>query len=118
LWSFFDLQNVISALITTRILVQFIGQIVGLFLLRRAQPDRPRPFRVWFAPLPCGLALVGWLFVYAASGMFFVVLGLLTLLAGLLAFLLWSWRSGGWPFGNEPEDPPGQQLGAKSLEHL
>ena len=116
LWSFFDLQNVISALITTRILVQFIGQIIGLFLLRRAQPDRPRPFRVWMAPLPCGLALVGWLFVYAASGMFFVVLGLLTLLAGLLAFLLWSWRTGGWPFGTEPEDAPGQQLGAESLE--
>ena len=116
LWSFFDLQNVINALITTRILVQFIGQIVGLFLLRRAQPDRPRPFRVWLAPLPCGLALVGWLFVYVASGVFFVLLGLLTLLAGLVAFLIWSWRSGGWPFGAGPEDTPGQQLGAKSLE--
>ncbi len=36
LWSFFDLENVIKALIATRILVQFVGQIIGLFLLRRA----------------------------------------------------------------------------------
>ncbi|HWG44784.1 MAG TPA: APC family permease [Gemmataceae bacterium] len=97
-WSFFDLQNVISALITTRILVQFIGQIVGVFLLRRRQPDRPRPFRIWFAPLPCGLALAGWLYVFATSGSEFVGLSVLTLLAGVAAFLLWSRQIGGWPF--------------------
>jgi amino acid transporter len=97
-WSFFDLQNVISALIATRILVQFIAQIVGVFLLRRAQPDRPRPFRIWLAPLPCGLALAGWLYVYAASKNVIIGLSLLTLLAGVLAFLVWSRRIGGWPF--------------------
>jgi basic amino acid/polyamine antiporter, APA family len=97
-WSFFDLQNVISALITTRILVQFIGQIIGVFLLRRLQPDRPRPFRIWLAPLPCGLALAGWLYVFATSRSEFIGLSLLTLLAGAVAFLLWSRQIGGWPF--------------------
>jgi len=33
---------VIDALITTRILVQFIGQVVALTLLRRRAPDLPR----------------------------------------------------------------------------
>jgi amino acid transporter len=98
LWSFFDLQNVISALITTRILVQFIAQIFGVLLLRHAQPDRPRPFRIWLAPLPCGLALAGWLYVYAASGWLFVGLSVLTLAVGVAAFLLWSWRISAWPF--------------------
>jgi amino acid transporter len=98
LWSFFDLENVIKALIATRILVQFVGQIIGLFLLRYTQPERPRPFRIWFAPLPCGLALAGWLYVYAASGRQFIVPSLLTLLAGVAAFLLWSGRLGEWPF--------------------
>ncbi len=98
LWTFFDLENVIKALLATRILVQFVGQIVGLFLLRRMQPERPRPFRIWFAPLPCGLALAGWLYVYAASGRQFVLPSLLTLLAGAAAFLLWSWRLSEWPF--------------------
>jgi APA family basic amino acid/polyamine antiporter len=98
LWSFFDLENVIKALIATRILVQFVGQIIGLFLLRRMQPERLRPFRIWLAPLPCALALAGWLYVYAASGRQFIVPSLLTLLAGVAAFLLWSWRLGEWPF--------------------
>jgi basic amino acid/polyamine antiporter, APA family len=98
LWSFFDLENVIKALIATRILVQFVGQIIGLLLLRCTQPERPRPFRIWLAPLPCGLALAGWLYVYAASGWQFIVPSLLTLLAGIAAFLLWSWRLGEWPF--------------------
>ena len=36
-WSFFELGNVINALITTRILEQFIAQIVGLMILRQTQ---------------------------------------------------------------------------------
>jgi amino acid transporter len=98
LWSFFDLENVIKALITTRILIQFLGQIVGVLVLRRTQPDRARPFRIWLAPLPCGLALAGWLYVYAASGWRFAGLGVLTLAVGGAVFLLWSRRGGKWPF--------------------
>ena len=86
LWSFFDLQMVISALITTRILVQFVAQIVGLFLLRRAHPEWARPFRIWLAPLPCGLALAGWLYVFAASGWKFVVPSLLHAVGGSRCF--------------------------------
>jgi amino acid transporter len=97
-WSFFDLQNVITALITTRILEQFIGQTVGVMLLRRRRPDLPRPYRIWLYPLPCGLALAGWLYVYWASGLVFIVLGLATLLVGVVIFLGWSRRTRQWPF--------------------
>ncbi len=98
LWSFFDLDNVIKALITTRILEQFVGQVIGVMILRRTQPDRPRPFRIWLYPLPCGLALAGWLYVYIASGGLFIGLGLATLLAGGVAFLFWSRWNRTWPF--------------------
>lgn len=98
LWTFFDLQIVIMALLALRILVQFVGQIIGLLLLRHTQPERPRPFRIWFAPLPCGLALAGWLYVYASSGGRFVAASALALTAGGAAFLLWSRHIGAWPF--------------------
>jgi amino acid transporter len=98
-WSFFDLENVIKALITTRILAQFVAQVVGLMVLRRIRPDLARPFRLWLYPLPCGLALAGWLYVYGTSGRFYILLGLGTLAAGVAAFLLWEWQRGGWPFG-------------------
>jgi amino acid transporter len=97
-WSLFDLENVIKALLVTRILEQFVAQIVGLILLRRREPNRPRPFRIWLYPLPCGLALAGWLYLYGTAGPEFIFLGLATLLAGVGAFLLWSQRSGRWPF--------------------
>jgi amino acid transporter len=99
-WTFFDLQKVIDALVVTRILEQFIGQIGGVVLLRRLQPDRPRPFRMWLYPVPCGLALAGWLYLYVSAGWLFIVFGLATLSAGGLAFLLWTWLTSQWPFGD------------------
>jgi amino acid transporter len=97
-WSFFDLASVITALITTRILEQFIGQILGVMLLRRNQPDRPRPYKIWLYPLPCGLALVGWLYLYVSAGWPFIALGLVTLAMGVGAFVVWSKQTGEWPF--------------------
>jgi amino acid transporter len=98
-WTFFDLDKVIKALVITRILEQFVAQTVGVMVLRRLQPDLPRPFRIWLYPLPCLAALAGWLFVYATSEWLYIVLGVATLAAGVLVFLAWSWRRGEWPFG-------------------
>jgi amino acid transporter len=97
-WSFFDLGSVINALITTRILEQFVGQVVGVVLWRRREPNAPRPYKMWLYPLPCALALVGWLYLYVSAGPLFIVLGLATLACGLVAFLIWSRRAGGWPY--------------------
>jgi amino acid transporter len=97
-WSFFDLQSVINALIVTRIPEQFIAQIGGVLLLRHLQPQRPRPYRMWLYPLPCLLALAGWLYLYVAAGVLFILIGLGTLSVGVVVFLLWSWHTRGWPF--------------------
>ena len=64
---FFSLGTVIDALIVTRILVQFMGQIVGLMLLRRNAPDMPRPYRMWLYPVPALVALLGWIFLFATT---------------------------------------------------
>ncbi len=87
---FFDLQNVIDALIVTRILEQFIAQGIGLMLLRSRQPDRPWPFRMVLYPLPCLAAVAGWAFLYYCAGWPFWVLGFSTLAAGVVAFAVWS----------------------------
>lgn len=97
--SFLPLMTVIDALLITRILVQFIGQIVAVILLRRRAPTMERPYRIWLYPVPCFVALAGWLFVFGTSGWKLILFGLGTLLAGLLLFLGWSWRTKRWPFG-------------------
>ena len=92
------LGMVIDALITTRILIQFMGQIVAVALLRRDRPDLERPFRIWLYPLPNLVALAGWVFVFSTSGATVILFGLVTLLAGVAAFGLWTWKTSQWPF--------------------
>jgi amino acid transporter len=96
---FFSLGTVIDALIVTRILVQFIGQIIGLMLLRRRSPEMARPYRMWLYPIPALVALLGWIFVFATTDAKVILFGLGVLVLGGLAFLLWSWRTQRWPFG-------------------
>jgi amino acid transporter len=93
-----SLGMVIDALITTRILVQFIGQIVALSLLRKNAPEMPRPFKVWLYPLPNALVLFGWIFLFATSGWSIIVFGLGTLIVGILGFLAWAASTRQWPF--------------------
>jgi amino acid transporter len=103
-WSLFDLTNVINALIVTRILEQFVGQIIGLLLLRRYHPEKARPYKMVLYPLPCFLALAGWLFLYCSAPPLYIGLGLVTLAVGVVAFLLWSNKTGGWPFAKPPTE--------------
>jgi amino acid transporter len=98
--SLFSLSMVIDALITTRILVQFIGQIFAVTMLRRARPEMPRPYRIWLYPLPNFVALLGWIFIFATSDPLAILFGLGSLLLGIVAFFLWSWRLNKWPFEN------------------
>ncbi|HEX2781099.1 MAG TPA: APC family permease [Gemmatimonadaceae bacterium] len=99
---FFSLGTVIDAMIVTRILVQFMGQVVGLILLRRHAPDMERPYRMWLYPLPALVALLGWIFVFATTQLEVILFGVAVLVAGCLAFTLWSWRTSRWPFEVAP----------------
>jgi amino acid transporter len=100
-WSFFDLDIVIQALLTTRILGQFIAQVGALALLRR-QPGRHFPFRMWLYPLPSGLALAGWGFLYVTSGGPVITFSLAVLGLGVPAFLTWARWTESWPFAAMP----------------
>jgi len=100
------LDAVIGALVTTRLLVQFIGQIFAVILLRRRQPQLVRPYRIWLYPLPNLVALAGWLFVFFTSGAQPIGWGLGMLALGIVAFLGWSWHTRQWPFAAaEPANP-------------
>jgi amino acid transporter len=103
-WAFFDLQVVINALIATRLLEMFCGQTVGLMLLRRYRPDVCRPWKMGLYPLPCLLALAGWLYLYLSSRWLYLLLGAVTLFSGVAAFLVWSRMTASWPLGPDGRD--------------
>lgn len=101
-WNFFSLQAVIDALIATRILEQFVAQVFAVIVIRRAKRPAPLPWRMWLFPLPCLLALLGWVFVYATTGRLFVIMGAGTLLVGAVVFFIRAKVRREWPFGSPP----------------
>lgn len=96
--SFFSLDQVIKALMAARIVIQFLGHTVALFLIRRRQPDISRPFSMWAYPLPAIVSLVGYSYVFLSLGGWFILFGLGSLLLGTAVYLSVARRQGEWPF--------------------
>lgn len=97
--SLFTLTDVISMLTTVFVLIQSVAQIVALTVLRRRQPELPRPYRMWLYPLPSVIALAGWVYIYKSAGTTPILLSLAWLAAGAVAFLIWARAERTWPFG-------------------
>lgn len=96
--TFVKLGTLIDALLTTRIVVQFAGQIGALVMLRTLKPEMERPFRMWLYPLPALLALVGWMYLLFTTDKELLAAGGMALMAGCVVFLVWSWKAKKWPF--------------------
>ena len=99
--SFFDLVDVISALMAARILIQFVAQAIAVLLIRKNRPDIKRPFKMWLFPLPVIISLTGYLYVFSSLGLVFIGFGLITLLAGLVVYLVMAKIQNEWPFNGE-----------------
>ncbi len=97
--TFFDLTTVINMLVAVTVLVQSIAQIAAVTVLRKRQPNLRRPYRMFAYPLPSLIALVGWIYVYYASGRTVILLSLGWVGLGVIAFLIWARVEKTWPFG-------------------
>ena len=113
--TFFDLTMVISMLIAASVIVQFAAQAVALVVLRKRQPQLKRPYRQWLYPVPCIVAIAGWIYVYVSGTTLSLLLSGAWIVAGLIAFFIWARINGSWPFA-KPEireryigDTPSQQ---------
>jgi amino acid transporter len=96
--TFFDLSEVINMLLAATIIVQSIAQIAALVTLRKRQPGLRRPYRQWLYPVPCVIALFGWIYVYVSASTLSLVLSGLWIAAGLVVFLVWARVNRAWPF--------------------
>jgi amino acid transporter len=100
---FLPLVKVITLLVITRILLQFLPQQVGVMLLRRQRPELARPFRIPLYPLPPLVAIAGFIFMLAnrshALGELGVAAGIAV--SGTAIYLIRAWRLGQWPFAGK-----------------
>ncbi len=95
---FFSLDNVIKALMAARILIQFLGHTIALFLIRARRADIRRPYSMPAYPLPAVVSLVGYSYVFLSLGVWFILFGLGTLFLGILVYLAVAKRQRQWPF--------------------
>jgi len=108
---FFDLVQIITALMLARIFSMFVAQIIGLMIYRHVRPDAPRPFRMWLYPLPALFALGGWLGIFVTpalqpGGWRYMAYAFGTIGAGFAAYLILAWRKREWPFLPPQPDAP------------
>jgi amino acid transporter len=91
------LQTAIAGILAMRLLVQFIGQAVGVILLRRRWGTARLPFKMWLYPLPAVLTMFGWAWLFWQTGTA-RKWGLAEIALGALAFLIWTRKMRQWPF--------------------
>jgi amino acid transporter len=103
--SFFNLGDIIDVLTAIMVLIQCIGQIIALIVLRRRQPNLPRPYKMTLYPIPAIIALLGWGYAYVATiqrlGWKLVWMSVGWVMLGAGAFLIWARVEKTWPFGEK-----------------
>lgn len=100
---FFRLSEVISAILAMRIIVQFIGQAVGLLILHRKKKKSFFPFRMPLYPIPAIIAIAMWIFILVSTGSTLVKLALVIIALGLVVFLVKSRLERQWPFDKKKQ---------------
>jgi amino acid transporter len=98
LFSFGHLSEVIGGLVATRVLIQYLPQTIGFFLLRRRAPDLARPFRMWLYPLPGIVSILGWFYVLGTSARRSLLFALAVFAVGTAAYLARARMRREWPF--------------------
>lgn len=98
LFSLGRLSEVIGSLIATRVLIQYLPQTVGFFMLRFRAPEMQRPFRMWFYPLPGIISLCGWVYVLATAAGRSLIFAFAVFTVGTVAYMARARGRREWPF--------------------
>ncbi|MBC7535176.1 MAG: APC family permease [Ferruginibacter sp.] len=94
----FRMGDIISGILAMRIMVQFIGQAVGVLLLRKRNGRHHLPYKMPLYPIPVVLAILMWLFIFCATGLTIITSFLVVFGTGLLVFFFMAKLKKQWPF--------------------
>ena len=97
----FKLKEVIDAILAMRILIQFIGQAIGLMLLAKRKGNSYFPWKMPLYPIPLLLAIVIWIGIFISTGSKMMLSGLFVISLGLIAYFIASKMK--W-IGNEKDN--------------
>jgi fructoselysine transporter len=97
----FKIQNVINAILAMRILIQFVGQAVGLLILNKRKGRNFVKWKMPFYPLPVILAIILWLFIFISTSLPMVETGALVISLGVGAYFVKAKLNREWPFESQ-----------------
>jgi fructoselysine transporter len=94
----FKLSDVITAILAMRILIQFVGQAIGLLLLHKRKGKNFFRWKMPIYPLPVLLAIAIWLFIFYSTEkkMMLIAVGIISL--GVVAYLIKARYKKEFPF--------------------
>jgi amino acid transporter len=84
----FRLKEVIDAILAMRILIQFIGQAIGLLILFKRKGKSFFPWKMPLYPLPLFLAILIWVGIFISTGKKMMLSGLVVISLGLVAYFI------------------------------
>lgn len=99
----FRLGDVIDAILAMRILIQFIGQTIGLILLVKQNGLKHFAWKMPLYPLPALLGICIWGFIFFSTGNKMMLGGVTVIALGIIAYLLKANRNKEWPYIDEKQ---------------
>ena len=84
----FKLGDVITAILTMRILVQFVSQAAGLIAWRYRKREDIMPYKMPLFPLPAILSIIIWLFIYCSIDFHYILSSLGIISLGVIAYFI------------------------------
>jgi amino acid transporter len=97
----FRMSEVISGILAMRIMIQFIGQAIGVVLLRNRIGSKELPYKMPLYPIPVILAIAMWLFIFYSTGFAVIKSFLMVFGTGITVYLFYSNHQKLWPFRNK-----------------
>ena len=103
----FKLETVIGGIIAMRIIIQFIGQAIGLLVLYKRKGKSFFPWRMPLYPLPLILAIIIWAAIFYSTGKKMMISSIVVISLGLIAYFVAREKKwiGGVDETNEVEKP-------------
>lgn len=103
----FRMSDVISGILAMRIIVQFVGQAVGVVLLRKRRGAGGLPFKIPLYPIPVVLVILLWLWIFYATGLTIIRSFLLVFGSGLIVYFVKAKINREFPFQSSDKIPGG-----------
>ena len=93
-----SLIDAIRAILAMRCIIQFIGQAIGLIMLRRRWSASKFPFHMWLYPIPVVIAIAGWAGIFISTGSRPMLASLGAMALGAVIYFTRARLIHQWPF--------------------